>query len=53
MWILVRNPDGKEVLFPFHFRGVDVERVKRGYRAAGGAVLAVYRRKMAELPDYD
>lgn len=52
MWLLVRNPDGTHVLFRCMIHGVDLERVKRGYRRDGGAVVAVYRLKHPEPTTY-
>lgn len=54
MWLLVRYPNGEEVLLELRYNQQQVKTIKRGFRKMGGAVLAVYRRKSPpEMPDYD
>lgn len=60
MWLLVENVDNKPALAaacvtPFELRvhGVNIDLLKRGYRKYGFRVVAIYRPKHRELPDYN
>jgi len=55
MWLLVEYPNSDvRVLFEcVVHRTISTDDVKRGWRKLGGRVVAIYRRKAVELPEYD
>ena len=55
MWLLVEYPnsDVRVLMINADHRTISIDDVKRGWRKLGGRVVAIYRRKVAELPEYD
>ena len=54
MWLLLRYPYPLDMEVWFEYRlPIDIETVKRNLRDDGVPVIAVARRKVAELLEYD
>ena len=55
MWLLVEYPNSDVRVLKRYLvhRTISIDDVKRRWRKLGGRVVAIYRRKVAELPEYD